>query len=256
MSNNPPIDRQHLIEGLGKGLRLLECFSDENPQLTATEAGRLAGLSRTAARRYLLSLVHFGYAATDGKRYWLKPRVLRIGQVYLESARLPRLVYPFLQRLSAQTGETANLSVLDGHEVVYLARGNAPRGLSIGFHTGARLPAHCAAPGVLLLGALSDDALEAWLQAHEFTRFTEHTETQAEQYRQSVFCARIKGYGFTDQFINLGISGLAVPLTNRRGHCVAALSLTFQRDLYPADLALSKLLPALKETAEVLRPLL
>ena len=106
MPANHDIDRSLLIEGLGKGLRVIELFSDDHPRLTATEAGALAGLTRTAARRYLLSLVHYGYADTDGKHYWLLPSVLRLGQSYLEAARLPRLVRPFLQRLSMQTGET------------------------------------------------------------------------------------------------------------------------------------------------------
>ena len=96
-------------------------------QLTTTEVAERAGLSRTAARRYLLSLVHFGYAATDGKQFWLAPRVLRLGQSYLGAARLPRLVQPFIQRVAVQIGHTANASVLDGHEVVYIARSSPPR---------------------------------------------------------------------------------------------------------------------------------
>lgn len=255
MSQPPAIDRQHLIEGLGKGLRVLESFSDEHPRLTATEAGELAGLTRTAARRYLLSLVHFGYADTDGKHYWLRPRVLRIGQTYLESARLPRLVMPFLQRLSMQTGETGNLSVLDGHDVVYLARSNSPRVLSIGFHTGARIPAHCVSPGPVLLSSLEPPALAHWLQEHDFSRFTANTITSQQTFEASVTLARQQGYAATDQFINLGICGLSVPLVNRKGSSVGALSLTFQREAYPADTSLHKLLPGLKEIAEILRGL-
>ena len=151
MTTTKAFDRSLLIEGLGKGLRIIEQFSDDHPRLTATEAGTLAGLTRTAARRYLVSLVHYGYADTDGKHYWLLPAILRLGQSYLEAARLPRLVRPFLQRLSMQTGETANLSVLDGHEIVYLERSNSPRVVSIGFHPGARTPAHVVSPGFAIL---------------------------------------------------------------------------------------------------------
>jgi IclR helix-turn-helix domain len=157
------IDRSLLIEGLGKGLRMIEAFSDDWPRMTATEAGQRTGLTRTAARRYLVSLVHYGYAETDGKHYWLTPGVLRLGQSYLEAARLPRLVQPFLQRLSLQTGETANLSVLDGHEVVYLVRSNSPRIVSIGFHVGARLPAHVVSPGPAVLSTFTAAALDDWL---------------------------------------------------------------------------------------------
>ena len=93
-----PLDKRDWIAGLEKGLSIIESFDDANPRLTASQAGQRCGLTRTAARRYLLTLAHLGYVATDGKLFWLTPRVLRLGQSYLESARLPRIVQPFLQR--------------------------------------------------------------------------------------------------------------------------------------------------------------
>ncbi len=107
--------------------------------------------------------MHFGYAATDGKLFWLTPRVLRLGQSYLGAARLPRLVQPFIQRTSLASGETVNVSVLDGHEVVYVARSNSPRIVSVGYHAGARAPAHTVTPGVVILATLDDDALDRWI---------------------------------------------------------------------------------------------
>src|SRR6201989_2995502 len=188
------IDRSLLIEGLGKGLRVIECFSDNHPRLTASEAAALAGLTRTAARRYLLSLVHYGYADTDGKHYWLLPSILRLGQSYLEAARLRRRVRPFLQRLSRQTGETANLSVLDGHEIVYLERSNSPRVVSIGFHPGARTPAHVVSPGFAILAPLAPAELDAWIAAHDFSRFTADTITDVDAFRDKVAAAGRLGY--------------------------------------------------------------
>lgn len=252
-ANTQAVHSKLLVEGLGKGLRVIECFSDELPRLTATEAGALAGLTRTAARRYLFSLVHYGYAETDGKFYWLSPSVLRLGQSYLESARLPRQVQPFLQRMSMQTGETANLSVLDGHDVVYLLRSNAPRVLSIGYHTGARIPAHCVSAGFAILSTYAQDELESWVAAHDFGRFTPQTITEAPVFLESIASARRMGYWITDQFINVGLTGVAVPLLDRKGHCHGALSITYQSEIYPREEAMKKLLPALQDTAAVLR---
>jgi len=249
-----PIDPKLLIEGLGKGLRVIESFTDENPRLTATETGELTGLTRTAARRYLLSLVHYGYAATDGKYYWLSPSVLRLGQSYLDSARIPRLAQPFLQRMSMQTGETANLSVLDGHDVVYLLRSNAPRVVSIGYHTGARIPGHCVSAGLAVLSTYSQADLQSWIAQHDFGRFTPQTITDPKAFLESVQSARHLGYAMVDQFINVGLSGVAVPLLGRKGQCQGAISITYQREIYPDEAALKKrLIPALQETAEVLR---
>jgi IclR family transcriptional regulator, pca regulon regulatory protein len=250
------IDRSLLIEGLGKGLRVIESFSDEHPRQTATEAAQRTGLTRTAARRYLVSLVHFGYAATDGKHYWLLPAVLRLGRSYLEAARLPRLAQPFLQRLSMQTGETANLGVLDGHEIVYLARSNSPRVLSIGFHAGARMPAHVVSPGYAILSTLDDAALEAWIAAHDFARFTPQTIADAADFRTAVVATRRLGYALVNQYVDVGLCGLAVPLTDRKGRCAGALSTTFQAQAYPQDSALLRLLPALQEAAQAIRAVL
>lgn len=253
---NAEIDRSLLIEGLGKGLRVIECFSDQNPRLTASETARLAGLTRTAARRYLLSLVHYGYAATDGKHYWLLPAILRLGRAYLEAARLPRLVQPFVQRLSMQTGETANLSVLDGHEVVYLTRSNSPRVVSIGFHPGARVQAHLVSAGFAILSTFSDAQLDAWFEGASFSRFTAETITEPERLRVLVEQARQLGYWLADQYSDIGLRGLAVPLKDRQGRCVGALSITFQSQIYPGDDSLVKLLPPLQDTAHLLRGVL
>jgi IclR family pca regulon transcriptional regulator len=253
MPARPAIDRSLLIDGLGKGLRVIELFSDAHPRLTATEAGQLAGLTRTAARRYLLSLVHFGYADTDGKHYWLLPSVLRLGQSYLEAARLPRLVRPFLQQLSMQTGETANLSVLDGHEIVYLARSNSPRVLSIGFHAGARVPAHVVSPGFAILSTFDAAAFDEWLAAHDFGRFTGETITEPAQFRASVGAARRQGYWLADSYIDVGLRGIAAALSDRQGRCAGAISMTFQAQAYPDDKPLSALLPPLRHTVQQVR---
>ena len=255
LPTTPPgdVDRKLLIEGLGKGLRVMEAFSDDASRLTATEAGHRAGLTRTAARRYLVSLVHYGYAGTDGKYYWLLPRVLRLGQGYLAAARLPRLAQPFVQRMSTRTGETANLSVLDGHEIVYVARSNAPRVVSIGFHVGARVPAHAVSPGYAILSTFTEPQLDAWIEAHEFGRFTPHTVSDPQRFRAGVLAARDLGYGSADQLLDHGLRGLAVALTDRKGRCLGALSTTVQSQAYPGDTLVEGLLPPLQEVAQTLR---
>ncbi len=155
-----------LVVGLGRGLQVIESFDDQHPRQTVAKASRRTALPRSAARRHLPILCHFGDALTDGKQFWLTPKVLRLGQGHLGAARLPRQVQPFIQRSSMATGETVNVSVLDGSEVVDIARSNSPRLVSIGFHAGARVPAHVVAPGVVLLASLDDAALGAWVAGH------------------------------------------------------------------------------------------
>ncbi|HEX6707104.1 MAG TPA: IclR family transcriptional regulator C-terminal domain-containing protein [Albitalea sp.] len=250
------IQRKDLIEGLGKGLRVIEAFDDDHPRLTASEAAALTGITRTAARRFLLSLCHFGYAATDGKHFWLSPRVLRLGQSYLGAARLPRLVQPFIQRASMQSGETVNMSVLDGHEVVYVARSNPPRYVSIGYQVGVRVPAHVVTPGFAILSTFDDASLDGWIAEHEFTGFTSHTVVDRDVFRANVHRARELGYWLTDQHLDTGLRGVAVPLKDRRGECKGAIGMTLQVQSYGSEEIIERLLPLLREAAQSLRPLL
>jgi IclR family pca regulon transcriptional regulator len=252
MTDTPfEIHHKDLIEGLGKGLRVIEAFDDDHPRLTASETAALTGITRTAARRFLLSLCHFGYAATDGKHFWLSPRVLRLGQSYLGASRLPRLVQPFIQRASMQSGETVNMSVLDGHEVVYVARSNPPR-----YQVGVRVPAHVVTPGFAILSTYRDDALEAWIAEHEFTSFTSHTITEPQAFRDNVRAARELGYWMTGQHLDTGLRGIAMPLKDRKGECRGAIGMTLQVQSYTTAQIVEKLLPLLQEAAQSLRPLL
>jgi IclR family pca regulon transcriptional regulator len=250
------IERRDLIEGLGKGLRVIEAFDDDHPRLTASEAGALAGITRTAARRHLLSLVHFGYAATDGKQFWLAPRVLRLGQSYLGAARLPRLVQPFIQRVAMASGETINASVLDGHEVVYVARSSPPRWVSIGYQVGVRVPAHAVTPGVVILASRPDDEIDAWVEAHDFASYTAQTVTDKARFRSEVRSAHEQGYWATGQQLDPALRGMSVPLLDRKGVCKGAIGATTTAASHTQRQLIDKLLPPLREAAQALQPLL
>lgn len=263
MPSRPPaaaittIDRRDLIEGLGKGLRVIEAFDEDHPQLTASQVAERAEITRTAARRYLLSLVHFGYATTDGKQFWLAPRVLRLGQSYLGTARLPRLVQPFIQRVAQQIGHTVNASVLDGHEVVYIARSSPPRWVTIGYGVGVRIPAHVVTPGFVVLATLDDEAFEAWLAEHDFVSYTPHTVVSRAVFRSQVRQARALGYWHTEQQLDAGLRGVAVALIDRKGRCRGAVGTTMPMTAYrSSEHMLDAVLPPLQEAAQALRPVL
>lgn len=248
-----PIDPADLIAGVGRALAVIEAFNDEYGRMTVTQVSDRTRIPRTAARRYLLNLCHFGYADTDGKFFWLSPRILRLGQGYLDSARLPRLVQPFIQRLAMSTGETVNVSVLDGHELVYVARSNSPRLVSIGFHAGARVPAHVVGAGPAILSTLSDDVLRQWIAKHEFSTFNTNAHLTPRKFERIVLNARKNNYCISVGNLDQGLSGVAVPLRDRHGECKAALSMTIQTSIWDEEQIITKLLPPIIETAQVLR---
>ncbi|RYF29841.1 MAG: hypothetical protein EOO26_16395 [Comamonadaceae bacterium] len=126
----------------------------------------------------------------------------------------------------------------------------------MGFHPGARVPAHVVSQGFVLLSTFDDEALDAWIAEHDFASFTGSTSVDATQFRDSVVAARALDYWKADQHLTFGLAGLAVPLKDRKGRCQYALSTTVQRQVYPDDQMVTKLLPVLREVAESLRPVL
>jgi IclR family pca regulon transcriptional regulator len=267
------IAKADFIEGMAKGMAVLESFDTERQRLNASLAALRAGITRAAARRHLLTLEHLGYLESEDGYYWLSPKVLRFSGSYLASARLPRVLQPTLNRLAAQTQQSFSCVVLDGDQVVIVARSvgyamrevagpggklqaSAPRVLAYGLHLGARLPAHATSTGRMLLACLPRAAFSAWMKSHALARLTAHTVTEAKTFRALVAEARTHDYCVARQAHELGVFALAVPLRNMRGSTVAALNVvTAPERLEPAVLH-DDLLPLLLDAARELRPLL
>lgn len=255
-ATGPTLDKRDWIAGLEKGLSIIEAFDDANPRMTASQAGVRCGLTRTAARRYLLTLTYLGYVATDGKLFWLTPRVLRLGQSYLESARLPRIVQPFLQRITSGTQEIAYMSVMDGDDVVYIARNGSSRAMNTGIVLGSRVQAQVTAAGQLMLALRDPEWLDNWLANHELKAYTSHTINNKAQLRQELARIRQRGWAVSEQQLELTYRGVAVPLIDHRGDLVGALNVTMPMGHEATEDAVARVLPVLMETARALRNLI
>ena len=250
------IAKADFIEGMAKGLAVLESFDTERQRLNATLAAQRAGLTRAAARRHLLTLAHLGYLETDGSYFWLAPKVLRFSGSYLASARLPRVVQPTLNRLAAQTGESFSVVVLDGDQVVIIARSGPTRLLAYGLHLGARLPAHATSTGRVLLAAKPRREFTAWMKGRQLPRLTAHTVTEGRVFRALIDDVRSKDYCVASEEHELGVHALAVPLRNMQGQTVAALNVVTQPQRLESRVMQKELLPLLLDAARELRPLL
>ena len=244
------LDKRDWIAGLEKGLASLEAFDHGHARMTPTQAAARTGLSRTAARRYLLTLESLGYVYSDGRLFGLTPRVLRVGWSYFDSARMPRAVQPYLQQLSATINESAYVSVLDDWELVVIARNGVSRVMTTGFVLGARVPAPLISPGVVLLAHRDDQAaVEQWLHHVVLAPFTPHTVTSKARLSEIIANARVNGYALIEQQLQVGVRGIAVPLRNRHGQVIAALSTNMPIGNETAPEALARVLPHLQETA-------
>ena len=254
------IAKADYIEGLAKGLAVLEAFDTERQRLNATLCAQRTGITRAAARRHLLTLAELGYLETDGSHYWLSARVLRLAGSYMATSRLPRTLQPTLNRLAAQTQAAFSAVVLDGDECVIVARSagvaEPVRHLAYGLHLGARLPAHATSTGRVLLANLPNADFTAWLKGRELARITPQTEVGLpkfkaliEQVRQTDHCLARDGH-------ELGIHALAVPLRNMQGQTLAALNVVGTSEQLTDTAVQRQWLPLLLEAARELRPLL
>lgn len=247
------VAQRDLIDGLITGIEVITAFNDEDgARMSASELSERIGISRSAARRYLLTLAHIGMTATDGHRFWLTPKVLNLGRSYLDSARLPRAIVPFLQRLTQQVQESTNYSVLEGDDVVYVSRVNAPRHLTTGFEPGTRLPAFASTAGRVLMSALPDQELRASLARIELIAYTHMTQLDKEQLFQELLQIRTDGFGVTENQYEIGFRGISVPVKNRRGVLIGALSVSMLIAGSSKAEAAAKCVPALQAMANTL----
>ena len=250
------VNKADMIDGLRKGLEVICAFDDGTPKLTQSELAQRLDLSRASARRYLMTLTALGYMATDGKAFWLTPKVMRLGHSYVASARLPRTVAPVLQKLTAALGESTNLAVLEGYETVYVSRANAAKLLSTGLEPGTRLPAQTVAAGRLLLSFLSDAALDRWLDGVNLTAYTAQTTLDRAVIKKDIIKIRKLGYGLSESQFELGLRGIAVPLLDGSGAPVGAIGVSMSSATLSASVAVKRFVPAMQEAADELRALL
>jgi IclR family pca regulon transcriptional regulator len=248
--------KRDLVAGLEKGLAVIEAFDQERPRLTISEVAVRTGLTRAAARRYLLTLSHLGFVTQDRKMFALTPRVLRLGQSYMQSARLPRIVEPELHKLAFALKEAGSAGVLDGNDVICIAATNSGRLVSPALQPGLRVPAHCSGTGRVILAALPPPELAAWIARQQLTALTPNTITQPERLSTEIARARVLGYACVDQELQLGLRTVAVPLRSYSGEVVAALSITAHASRMSMDQLVEQCLPSLLQAQAHLRMLL
>lgn len=211
--------------GLAKGLAVIETFSAESPRQSISQVAEASGLDRATARRCLLTLAQHGYATHDGKFFTLTPRVLRLGTACLAAMPLPQIVQPSLDRLSNELGESTSVSILDGDEIVYVARAAQRKVMSISLMLGSRLPAYCTSMGRVLLAALSEADARARLGHGILPARTPYTMTDPDTLMAELSRVRDQGYAVIDQEVEIGLRSIAVPLYTAQNEVIAALNL-------------------------------
>ena len=244
-----PVRDGTFVQSLDRGLAVIRAFDAGHPRLQLSEVARATGLTRAAARRFLLTLVQLGYVRADGREFSLRPRVLELGYSYLSGLTLPEVAQPHLETLVSRVEESSSLSVLDGDDVVYVARVHTKRIMTVLITVGTRFPAYATSMGRVLLAGLPDAELDAYLERAELARLTEGTVTDAAGLRHTLLAVREQGYAIVDQELEEGLRSAAAPVCDRSGAVVAAVNLSVSASRTSLHQLESDYVPPLLETA-------
>jgi IclR family transcriptional regulator, pca regulon regulatory protein len=242
--------RAHYVQSLERGLAVIRAFDADHPQLTLTDVARRTGLTRAAARRFLLTLADLGFVRTDRRLFSLTPRVLELGYAYLSSQTLPEVAEPHLERLVAEVHESSSVSVLDGCDVVYVARVATSRIMRVAINVGTRFPAYVTSMGRVLLAGLPPAELDAYFARVDLEPLTARTTTSEQQLRSVLATVRRQGYAIVDQELEEGLRSVAAPIHDGAGRVVAAVNVSAHASRTSLKEMRSRLVPPLLETAK------
>lgn len=244
-----------LVAGLGKGLAIIEMFNETRRRMTISEAASLAGLTRAAARRYLLSLVHLGYAEFDGKFFSLTPRVMRLGHAYLAMTPLAKLLQPFVDSIARQANDPSMAAILDDTDIVCIAQATPSRLVFSSLSIGSRLPAYSTALGRVMLAYATIDWLATYWQSARFEARTPKSLCTRAEIERELTLVRNQGYAVVDEEVELGLRTIAVPIRNTRGIVIAALNVAVHASRIPVEEMPQRLLPLMAPAQEALSQL-
>ncbi len=234
---------EDFVQSLARGLAVISAFDEAHSEMTLSEVARRAEVSAAAARRFLRTLETLGYVRSDGRTFRLTPKVLELGYGYLSALSLPEIMQPHLRELSTELAESVSAGVLDGDDVVYVARIPTRRIMSVSITIGTRFPAVATSMGRVLLADLPESDLEERLRAAPRERFTSATLTDVDDLVAEIERLRERGWSIVDGELEEGLRSMAVPVRGRDGAVVAALNVstsvgrhtleTIERDFVP-----------------------
>ena len=240
----------NFMQSLARGLDVLRAFQHARPSLSVSQVASLANISRAAARRCLHTLAVLGYARASEGSYTVTPKALSLGYAYLSASPVARVAQPLLEEVSTSLHESCSMTVLDGDEIVYVARAATQRIISVGLSVGSRLPAYCTSMGRVLLAYSAEADIDAYLKRAPLVRQTPKTITEVAMLRRELQQVRAEGFAVVDQELELGLRSIAVPVRQSDGRAVAAINVGAQAARVELATMTQAYLPVLRAAAQ------
>jgi IclR family transcriptional regulator, pca regulon regulatory protein len=234
------------VEAFARGLAVLRAFGSGASALTISEVAARAGVTRAGARRLLHTLLALGYARSDGGRFSLTPRVLELGHAYLSSLSMREVAQPVIERLAAELEEIVALSVLEGGDIVFVARTELRSPLARGIGLGSRLPAFATSMGRVLLADRPAGEVRRLLSPPTLRQYTRFTLCKPDAIARDLVRVRRQGYALVSEELELGVCGLAAPVVDAGGAVIAAVNVSTNLARHSKEEMLSRFLPRLR----------
>lgn len=217
-------ESKDFINSIARCFSVIRSFGPDKEAMTLSEVAELTGLTRATARRILLTLEALEYVSHDRRQFRLTGKVLDLGYAFLSSNRLLEVAQAHLQSAGQRSGETASMAVLSGTEIIHNVRVPNARFMSSTISIGTRLPAYVTAMGRVMLAHMEEDKLLKVLQESDIQHYTPYTVTQPHALMQIMKHVRSQGYCFLKDELEVDLSAIAVPVYDRAGNLMAAIS--------------------------------
>ena len=248
-SRGDPDDKEFMTT-LAKGLAVLGAFGRQRPTMTLSEAAQVADLSRATARRVLRTLAQLGYVEQQGRTFSLSPQILDLGFAYLSTQSWIERALPLMRELSERLGESCSAAILQGNDIVYVARVPARRIMSTALSVGSRLPALHTALGRVLLSHLDEAELWRRLMSQRIQAYTPQTITDPQALFDRVRADYAQRFSIVDEELERGLRALAVPVRDRSGQAIGAINLSTHSTRTTRNEMRGHFLPELNRIAE------
>jgi IclR family acetate operon transcriptional repressor len=241
------------VQSLTRGLSLLEALAKAEGGLTLTDLAQRVQLAPSTAHRLLATLEKMGYVYQGGElgRWYIGLQAFTVGTSFLANRDFVAQSHPYMRRLMEQSGETANLGILDGTDAVFIDQVQCREMMRTIVKLGSRVPLHASGVGKAIFAAMPDEQIDAILKVKGLPRITSNTITSPETMWASIRVIRQRGWSFDDEEHALATRCVAAPIYNEHAEVLGAISLAGPSSRLPDD-RIKQLGPLVAHTAEEL----